>query len=192
MVSRGSGRLGGPANDIGVRENSFRHGLPETNVAQLRRLERDLQLGGAATWASRVRSAFGAEALFDAEFRFLAVSKAGRTTTSQGGDAKEHPEWVFLGKRYADLLPVRKSLLDDDYLGFEGLRARGFFEGRMLGTQIHLEMNFGFHFLNCVMELWAVRTSDKGILAHSLIHPTERYMPTVAAPGIEVFSVKYH
>jgi hypothetical protein len=192
MVSRGSGRLGGPANDFGVRENSLRHDLPESKVAQLRRLERDLQLGGAGAWIRRVRSAFGAEALFDPEFRFLAVSKSGRTTTSQEGDVKEHPEWIFLGKRYTDLLPVRKSLLDDGYLGFEGIRARGFFEGRMLGAQIHLELNFGFHFLNCVMELWAVRTLDKGILAHSIIHPTGQNTPSVAPMGIDVFSVKYH
>jgi hypothetical protein len=192
MGSRGSGRIGGPASDAGVRENSFRHDLPETNVAQLPRLERDLQIGGAAAWVSRVRSAFGLEALFDPDFRFLAVSKAGRTTTSIEGITFEHPESIFAGRRYIDLLPVRKSLLGDGYDGFEGLRARGFFQGRMLGAQIHLELNFGFHFLNCVMELWAVRTVDKGILAHSLIHPTEQKTPSAGAPGIEIFSVAYH
>ena len=213
MDSRGSGRSGGPASDSIIRGISFRHGLPESRIVQLAggsmmggpihggetvastkllRLERQLQIGGSAAWVRRVNSAFGAEALFDQEFRFLAVSKAGRTATSPDGTAIEFPESVFAGTRYLDLLPVQKSLLGDDYDGFDGLHARGFFEGRMLGAQIHLELNFGFHFLNCVMELWAVRTVDKGILAHSLIHPTEQKTPSVAAPGIEVFSVKYH
>jgi hypothetical protein len=59
-------------------------------------------------------------------------------------------------------------------------------------VQIHLEFNFGFHFLHGIMEVWAVRTPDKGILAHSVLQRVETPAPRVKPPGIEVFAVTYH
>lgn len=200
-----------------IRELAFRHGVPECKMQELvaahtttdctavcgqtgvdpwtsglLKVEKSLQFGGSAAWAQRVKHASGAEALFDQDFRFVAVSREGRTVTAADGTKTEFAESVFLGMRYVDLLPERASLLNDGREGFDGLYDLGFFKGRMLGAQIHLSMNFGFHFLSCVMELWAVHTPDKGILAHSRILPLDAENPVASAQGVRVFSVHYH
>jgi hypothetical protein len=201
-----------------VRAVAFRHGLTERRfeellAAQRRRsqradetnggqaanvtmgelsaLDRSLQFGGAGAWARRIRSASGREALFDRDFRFLSVSQAGRTMTPCDGPAIELPERAFLGVSYATLLPATVSLLRDSEPGFDGLKERGFFRGKFMGVRIRVELNYGFHFLSGIMEVWAVQTLDQGILAHSLIHPADQASPTIAAPGVNVSEVDY-
>lgn len=195
-----------------IQRMSFRHGVPEARLREilddgrktppdfetaqnyaesLRRLDRSLEIGGTSAWIRRVDSAFGAEALFDEEFRFLAVSRAGRTISSVSGVKLELPRTIFVGTRYASLLPSNVSFLDDSYPGFEGLRDKGFFRGKMLGLQVDLEMNFGFHFIRCIMEVWAIRTPDRGVLGHSQIHSQETKRPSLATPGVQVYSVSY-
>jgi hypothetical protein len=203
-----------------LRRVAFRHGVSETRLIQiladrrreanrdwsgdvrrsigpigheeLANIDRSLQIAGAAAWSRRVKHATGAEALFDRNFRFVAVSQSGRTLSTLDGDRTELPEDVFIGTRYGDLLPVRTSLLGDEKPGFDGLHDKGFFSGRLLGVQIHLEMNFGVHHINCIMELWAVQTPDQGILAHSTLHPKPVAGPAAKSQGLNVFSVVYH
>jgi hypothetical protein len=188
-----------------IRDLSFRHGVTESRIRQLldadigaldethrfSRLEKALNVAGSAAWRHRVDNAHGAEALFDHEFRFRAVSRAGRTVTSVQGEQVALPRSAFIGVRHCELIPSKTSYLGDGQEGFEGLRDRGFFEGRMLGIQIALEMNFGFHFLDCIMEIWAIQTPDTGIWAHSQLHPTGATVPTIKAPGVKVRSVQY-
>jgi hypothetical protein len=195
---------------------SFRYGIPESQVRsllndpsttssecmagrggqsapaeRLERLIKTIERTGAEYWTFRVRNSAGAEALFDREMRFLAVSKRGRTLRSAGGSDVELPERVFVGTRYLDLLPTRDSLLGDAHPGLDGLIGMGFFDGAMSGVQLRLEMNFGFHAIFCDMEIWAVRTLDRGILGHSQIHQLDANKFSVEAPGVKVHSVVY-
>jgi hypothetical protein len=200
-----------------VRQISFRYGMPvsrilellghpgcarigaaeappsEIAIAKLQELDRTLEMSCAANWIQRIRESSGAEALFDNELRFLAVSRQGRTLTDAAGKQLELPEAYFRGRLYRDVLPTSDSLLADDEPGLDGLRRLGLFEGRITGAQIELDMRFDLHVLKCIMEIWAVQTMDRGILAHSQIHR----LPLVSgeAPtrtGIVVHSVRLH
>lgn len=200
-----------------LRQISFRYGMPVSHIlellghhgcaradaidalpdaiaiAKLQELDRALEMSSAVSWIQRIRGSSGTEALFDDELRFLAVSRQGRTLTDATGKQLELPETYFCGRRYRDVLPTSDSLLANGEPGLDGLKRLGLFDGRITGAQIELDMRFDIHVLKCIMEIWAIQTIDRGILAHSQIHR----LPCAAGeiptqPGIVVHSVRLH
>jgi hypothetical protein len=165
--------------------------IPENDAKSPRLRSFAYDINSLGAWETRVETAFGAEALFDREFRFLAVSKAGRTLKARDGGELELPKDFFVGTRFVDLLPGKPSFLGDGRPGLSGLAERGFFSGEMVGLQLQMEMNLGFHFLKGTMEFWAVKTSDRGIVVHSKIHRDEAARPSIESPGVKIFAKSF-
>jgi transcriptional regulator with XRE-family HTH domain len=139
--------------------------------AELRSVVGLTGLSNAAAWEARVRDSYGIEALFDTDWRILAVSRS----MLELGDAKLEDA---TGKTLDQLALFREPAT---------LLAKvALFDGAMRVLKVHVEFDTGAAQLLHDIDLWPILTSDDRLLVHAAAYPAGRRAAEGGARGVRL------